>query len=69
MRGSLRSSTGTNLAAKRWRHYRDSGTAARSLPELRRMISSAAREEYCFHLKVTAEWFPHSLGGAMVRRT
>ena len=33
------------------------------------MISSDAHGEYCFHLKVTADWFPRSLGGAMVRRT
>ena len=57
------------FAAKRWRHYRDTGIAARNLPELRRMISSDPQGEYCFHLKLTAAWFPHSLGGAMVRRT
>ena len=57
------------FAAKRWRHYRDTGIAALSLPELRRMISSDPQGEYCFHLKLTAAWFPHSLGGAMVRRT
>ena len=57
------------FAAKRWRHYRDTGIAARSLPELRRMISSDPLGEYCFHLKLTAACFPQSLGSAMVRRT
>lgn len=57
------------LAAKRWRHYRDTGAAAQSLPDLRRMIADDPQGEYCFHLKVTADWFPASLGGAMVRRT
>ncbi|MFN0079727.1 MAG: hypothetical protein ACKVY0_24955 [Prosthecobacter sp.] len=33
------------------------------------MIDSDPRGECCFHLKVTADWFPTSLGGAMVRRT
>jgi hypothetical protein len=57
------------LAAKRWRHYRDTSCAASSLPELRRMIAAAPQGEFCFHLKVTAEWFPGILGGAMLRRT
>ncbi|MDP1586986.1 MAG: hypothetical protein Q8M07_04555 [Prosthecobacter sp.] len=57
------------LAAKRWRHYRDTTAIAQTLPELRQMIKSDARGECCFHLKVTADWFPTSLGGAMVRRT
>ena len=57
------------LAAKRWRHYRDTDAAAQSLPDLRNMITGDPQGEYCFHLKVTAEWFPASLGGAMVRRT
>lgn len=57
------------LAAKRWRHYRDTDTAAHSLTELQRMITADPQGEYCFHLKVTADWFPASLGGAMVRRT
>jgi hypothetical protein len=57
------------LAAKRWRHYRDTDTAALSLAQLRQMIADDPLGEYCFHLKVTADWFPASLGGAMVRRT
>ncbi len=57
------------LAAKRWRHYRDTATAARSLPELQSMIDMDSQGEFCFHLKVTADWFPASLGGAMIRRT
>jgi hypothetical protein len=57
------------LAAKRWRHYRDTETAARSLTELQRMIAADPQGEYCFHVKVSADWFPASLGGAMVRRT
>jgi cellobiose-specific phosphotransferase system component IIA len=35
------------LAAKRWRHYHGTQTAARSLSELHRMISSDAQGEYC----------------------
>jgi hypothetical protein len=57
------------LAAKRWRHYRDTDSAAHSLAELRRMIAADPKGEFCFHLKVTADWFPTSLGGAMLRRT
>ena len=57
------------LAAKRWRHYRDSDCVATSLAELRQMIASDPHGEFCFYLKVTADWFPASLGGAMVRRT
>jgi hypothetical protein len=57
------------LAAKRWRHYRDTDTAALSLAQLRQIVADDPRGEYCFHLKVTADWFPASLGGAMVRRT
>ncbi|MEQ1933860.1 MAG: hypothetical protein ABL962_08275 [Fimbriimonadaceae bacterium] len=57
------------LAAKRWRHYRDTDTAAMSLAELRQMIKDDPHGEYCFHLKITADWFPASLGGAMARRT
>jgi hypothetical protein len=57
------------LAAKRWKHYRDTKTAAFSLSELRRMIADDPEGEFCFYLKVTAEWFPANLGGAMVRRT
>lgn len=57
------------LAAKRWRHYHDTDSTAPSLPELRRMIALDPQGEYCFHLKVTADWFPGSLGGAMIRRT
>ena len=57
------------LAAKRWRHYRDTDTAARSLIELKRMIAADPQGEYCFHPEVSADWFPASLGGAMVRRT
>ena len=57
------------LAAKRWRHYRISATTAHSLEQLQQLIAGNSEGEYCFHLKVTAEWFPASLGGAMVRRT
>lgn len=57
------------LAAKRWRHYRDTSTVALSLSDLRKMIANDPDGEFCFHLKVTAEWFPTSLGGAMLRRT
>lgn len=57
------------LAAKRWRHYRGTNCAASSLAELRRMIAEDPQGEFCFHLKVTADWFPASLGGAMIRRT
>lgn len=57
------------LAAKRWRHYRDTDSAAHSLADLRRMIAADPQGEFCFHLKVTADWFPASLGGAMLRRT
>lgn len=57
------------LAAKRWRHYRDTASVALTLGELKRLISSNPTGEFCFHLKMTADWFPGSLGGAMVRRT
>jgi hypothetical protein len=57
------------LAAKRWRHYRTTHTISHSLEQLRELIAAAPEGEYCFHLKVTADWFPASLGGAMVRRT
>jgi len=57
------------LAAKRWKHYRDTKTAAFSLPQLEAMIEHEPEGEFCFYLKVTADWFPTSLGGAMVRRT
>lgn len=57
------------LAAKRWRHYRTTHTIAHSLDQLRELIATGADGEYCFHLKVTADCFPASLGGAMVRRT
>jgi hypothetical protein len=33
------------------------------------MIAAEDEGEYCFHLKLTADWFSGSLGGAMVRRT
>jgi len=56
------------LAAKRWRHYRDTSSVALTLGELKRMISSNPAGEFCFHLKMTADWFPGSLGSAMVRR-
>jgi hypothetical protein len=57
------------LAAKRWRHYRTTHTIAHSLEQLRELIAANSEGEYCFHLKVTADWFPASLGGAMIRRT
>ena len=57
------------LAAKRWRHYRDTNSAALSHADLRRKIAADPQGEYCFHLKITSDWFPASLGGAMIRRT
>lgn len=57
------------LAAKRWRHYGDTSTAATSLTALRCMIAAEPEGEFCFHLTVTAPWFSGSLGGAMIRRT
>lgn len=57
------------LAAKRWRHYRDTRTFAASLEALHHLISADQHGEYCFHLKITADWFPGILGAAMVRRT
>jgi len=57
------------LAAKRWKHYRDTDTAANSLDDLRQKIAAEPAGEYCFHFKVTADWFPASLGGVMARRT
>ena len=57
------------LAAKRWRHYRDTSTAASSLSAMQRMIAADPHGEFCFHLTVTAPWFAGSLGGAMIRRT
>lgn len=57
------------LAAKRWRHYRDTSTAATSAETLKRMIAEDPQGEYCFHLKIVADWFSGSLGGAMLRRT
>ena len=57
------------LAAKRWRHYLTAQTVAHSPDQLSELIDDGPEGEYCFHLKVTADWFPASLGGAMVRRT
>jgi hypothetical protein len=57
------------LAAKRWRHYRDTRTFASSLEALHHLIATDPHGEYCFHLKITAAWFPGILGAAMVRRT
>lgn len=57
------------LAAKRWNHYRDTKTAAFNLTQLQQLIAASDEGEFCFYLKVTADWFPASLGGAMVRRT
>ena len=37
------------LAAKRWRHYRDTDCAAHSLADLRRMIAEDPHGEFCFH--------------------
>lgn len=59
----------SRLAAKRWRHYRESDTFAQDFKELRRMIARDPHGEFCFHLKVTAAWMPGTLAGAMVRRT
>jgi hypothetical protein len=57
------------FAAKRWQHYFDTGTSAESLASLEEMIARDPEGEFCFHLKAEADWFPESLGGAMVRRT
>ncbi|MFN0077957.1 MAG: hypothetical protein ACKVY0_15990 [Prosthecobacter sp.] len=57
------------FAAKRWQHYFETGTSAESLVSLQRMIATDAEGEFCFNLKVTADWFPDILGGALVRRT
>lgn len=57
------------LAAKRWRHYRDTKTFATSFSHLNELISGEPNGEYCFHLKITSEWFDGILGAAMVRRT
>jgi hypothetical protein len=57
------------LAAKRWRHYRDTHCVALTLPDLQRMIADEPQGEYCFHLKITSNWFRGTLGGAMLRRT
>lgn len=57
------------LAAKRWKHYRDTKTAAFSHAQLQQLTDHSPEGEFCFYLKVTADWFPASLGGAMVRRT
>lgn len=57
------------LAAKRWRHYRDTNASATSVEMLRRMIEENSQGEYCFHIKIVADWFSGSLGGAMIRRT
>lgn len=57
------------LAAKRWRYYRDSRTFASSFEQLRSLIAEDSHGEFSFHLKVTADWFPEIMGGAMIRRT
>jgi hypothetical protein len=57
------------LAAKRWRHYRDTDAAATSLAALKQMIADQPQGEFSLYLKITADWFPAILGGAMIRRT
>ena len=57
------------LAAKRWRYYRDSRTFATSMEHLRALIAADPQGEFSFHLKVTANWFPEIMGAAMIRRT
>ena len=57
------------FSAKRWRYYRDAKTFATSLRHLQQLIKANNQGEYCFHLKVTADWFHGILGAAMVRRT
>lgn len=42
------------LAAKRWRYYRDSRTFATSLEHLRSLITADPGGEFSFHLKVSA---------------
>jgi hypothetical protein len=57
------------LAAKRWRYYRDSRTFATSFEHLQELIAADPQGEFSFHLKVTAKWFPEIMGAAMIRRT
>lgn len=57
------------LAAKRWRYYRDSLTFAASMEHLKSLIAADPQGEFSFHLKVTATWFPEIMGAAMIRRT
>lgn len=57
------------LAAKRWRHYRATDSAALTLRDFQRLIAEAPQGEFCFHLKIIADWFHGTLGGAMLRRT
>ena len=58
------------LASKRWRHYRNSHTAATSTDELRDLIKSDPTGEFCFFLTFSADWFPgRILGEVMLRRT
>lgn len=57
------------LAAKRWRYYRDSRTFATSIEHLKSLITADPQGEFSFHFKVTAKWFPEIMGAAMIRRT
>ena len=57
------------LAAKRWRYYRDSRTFATGLEHLRSLIAADPSGEFSFHLKVSAAWFSEVMGAAMIRRT
>lgn len=58
------------LAAKRWRHYLETGTAATSFRELVALMTGDLEGEFCFFLKLSAPWFKHGpLGQVMLRRT
>jgi hypothetical protein len=60
----------SRLAAKRWKHYLTTGTAATSLKELLGLIANDSEGEFCFFLILSAPWFPgHILGEVMLRRT
>lgn len=59
-----------SLAAKRWRHYLKTGTAATTFRELIALMAGNLEGEFCFFLNLTAPWFKHGpLGQVMLRRT
>ncbi len=60
----------SRLAAKRWKHYVTTGTAATSLEELSALIANDPKGEFCFFLSLSAPWFTGGiLGEVMLRRT